>query len=49
MSLITIKSLICTIKPLKIDVSKADAWIVDNNSFIKGSTIIPVTKCEIKD
>ena len=43
------KELICTIKPLKIDVSKADAWIVDNNSFIKGSTIIPVTKCEIKD
>ena len=43
------KELICNYKSLKIDVSKADNWSVDKNSFFKGSTSIPVTKCEIKD
>ena len=43
------KELICNMSSLKIDVSKADNWSVDKNSFLKGSTSIPVTKCEIKD
>ena len=43
------KELICNMSSLKIDVSKADNWSVDKNSFFKGSTSIPVTKCEIKD
>ena len=43
------KEFICNYKSLKIDVSKADNWSVDKNSFFKGSTSIPVTKCEIKD
>lgn len=43
------KELICNIGSLKIDVSKADNWSVDKNSFFKGSTNIPVTICEIKD
>lgn len=43
------KELICNMSSLKIDVSKADNWSVDKNSFFKGSTNIPVTKCEIKD
>ncbi len=43
------RELICNMSSLKIDVSKADNWSVDKNSFLKGSTSIPVTKCEIKD
>ena len=43
------KELICNYKSLKIDVSKADNWSVSKNYFIKSSTSIPVTKCEIKD
>ena len=43
------KEFICNYKSLKIDVSKSDNWSVDKNSFFKGSTSIPVTKCEIKD
>ena len=43
------KELICNMSSLKIDVSKADNWSVDKNSFFKGSTNISVTKCEIKD
>ena len=43
------KEFICNYKSLKIDLSKADNWSVDKNSFLKGSTSIPVTKCEIKD
>ena len=43
------KEFICNMSSLKIDVSKADNWSVDKNSFLKGSTSIPVTKCEIKD
>ena len=43
------KELICNMSSLKIDVSKADNWSVDKNSFFKGSTSIPATKCEIKD
>ena len=43
------KELICNMSSLKIDVSKADNWSVYKNSFFKGSTSIPVTKCEIKD
>lgn len=43
------KELICNMGSLKIDFSKADNWSVDKNSFFKGSTSIPVTKCEIKD
>ena len=43
------KEIIYNISTLKIDVSKADNWSVDKNSFFKGSTTIPVTKCEIKD
>ena len=42
------KSLFVTMSSLKIDVSKADNWSVDKIVF-KGSTSIPVTKCEIKD
>ena len=38
------KELICNMSSLKIDVSKADNWSVDKNSFLKGSTSIPVTK-----
>ena len=43
------RELICNMSSLKIDVSKSDNWSVDQNSFFKGSTSIPVTKCEIKD
>ena len=43
------KELICNMSSLKIDVSKADNWSVSKNYFIKSSTSIPVTKCEIKD
>ena len=43
------KELICNMSSLKIDVSKADNWSVDKNSFFKVSTSIPATKCEIKD
>ena len=43
------RELICNMSSLKIDVSKADNWSVDKNSFFKGSTSIPVTKCEIRD
>ena len=43
------KELICNMSSLKIDVSKADNWSVSKNYFIKSSTSISVTKCEIKD
>ena len=43
------KEFICNYKSLKIDVSKSDNWSVDQNSFFKGSTSIPVTICVIKD
>ena len=43
------RELICNMSSLKIDVSKADNWSVSKNYFIKSSTSIPVTKCEIKD
>ena len=43
------KILTCTLKSLVIDVSKQDDWKIEDYSFIKGKTQIPVTKCEIKD
>ena len=43
------KVLTCTLKSLVIDVSKQDDWKIEDYSFIKGKTQIPVSKCEIKD
>lgn len=43
------KILTCTLKNLVIDVSNKDDWKIEDYSFIKGKTQIPVTKCEIKD
>ena len=43
------KVLTCTLKDLIIDVSNKDDWKIEDYSFIKGKTQIPVSKCEIKD
>ena len=43
------KVLTCTLKDLIIDVSNKDDWKIEDYTFIKGKTQIPVTKCEIKD
>ena len=43
------KELICNMSSLKIDVSKADNWSVDKNSFFKGSNTKKKKKCAIKD
>ena len=43
------KILTCTLKNLVIDVSNKDDWKIEDYTFIKGKTKIPVSKCEIKD
>lgn len=43
------KILTCTLKSLVIDVSNKDDWKIEDYSFIKDKTQIPVSKCEIKD
>lgn len=44
------KTLVCNINNVKIEVSKADGWLIDDNyNFIKGPTKLVISKCKTKE
>jgi len=44
------KTIICKVHDIKIEVSKADGWIIDDSyKFVKGPTRLIISRCETKE
>ena len=44
------KTIICKVHDIKIEVSKADGWIIDDSyKFVKGPTKLIISRCETKE
>lgn len=44
------KTIVCKVHDIKIEVSKADGWIIDDSyKFVKGPTRLIISRCETKE
>lgn len=44
------KTLVCKVNNIKIEVSKDDGWSIDDSyNFVKGPTVLIISKCETKE
>ena len=44
------KTIVCNVHDIKIEVSKADGWIIDDSyKFVKGPTKLIISRCETKE